>query len=98
LIKPEFDKNGRSVGSKLDQLQSIGKMTKRPVIELVKLEELKPDPTILYILDSFYDLKTGEKITYSEIKAYCDLMQIDLEPEEIEAILKIERIYNSSLR
>jgi hypothetical protein len=98
MIKPEYDKNGRSIGSKLDQLMSISKMTKKPISELVKLEELKPDITILYILDHFYDLKNLEKITYSEIKCYCECMDVNLEPEEIETILKIERIYNSSLR
>jgi hypothetical protein len=70
-------------------------MTKKSIPELKKLEELEPDPTILYILDLFYSLVKGpdSPISYSELKCYCELMQIELEPEEIEAIFKIERVY-----
>jgi len=98
LIKHSYDKNGRSTGSKLDQLQSVAKMIKKPIPELVKLEESAPDTTILYILDIFYTLKKADHITFQEIMAYTVLMDVNLDPEEIDAIFAIERLYNMFIR
>jgi hypothetical protein len=98
LIKHSYDKNGRSTGSKLDQLQSVAKMIKKPIPELVALENIPVDDTILYILDIFYSIKRSEQLTYTELKNYCSLVDMDLDAEEVTLIMDIDNIYNRSMR
>lgn len=59
-----------------------------------------PDPADLpreveYIWNTFIVLFTGHPLTYLEIKAYTDLMQVTLRPFEVEALIKLDRIMRS---
>lgn len=96
LIKPQYDKNGKIVGSKLEQYIAVEKMSGIKVPEL-QLPEV--DPTIMYLLEMFYNIKTSSDIplSYHEINSYRDLMCIDLEPKEVQAIIQIDRSYSRGI-
>lgn len=74
----------------MDQLLAVEKMSGIKPKELVELPT--PDPTILYLVDIFYQVKRelGVKITYSELQSYCMLSEVILEPDEVEVIMKLD--------
>lgn len=64
-----------------------------------ELEFKEPDKSISHVLDYFYEIKNckGEKITYSELKSYQDVMNVRLAPWQCETIMKIDSIFESSV-
>lgn len=95
MLQQQYDSNGKPTGTKLQHLQSVEKMSgKTP--EALQIDE--PDESIAYVLDIFYQLKRskGQKITFSEIQAYCSMMACKLVSWEIEVIMKIDDLFETS--
>ena len=58
---------------------------KPPELELPEVEE-----KILYILEWFYEIKSGEPITYLEIEAWNRLKSIGISADEVEGIMAMD--------
>jgi hypothetical protein len=96
LLKHIKDSKGRSTGTKLEHLQQVYKMTKNKPAEL-DIDE--PDSEVLHVLSYYYDLKktAGEKITYTELKSFMEVMSIDLCSWQCDTIMKIDNIFEGSV-
>ncbi|MGL5525674.1 MAG: phage tail assembly chaperone [Aeromonas veronii] len=46
-----------------------------------------------YMWDIFCELKSAGSIAFSDIKAWCDLMRLDLVPREVQLLRKLDRIH-----
>jgi len=59
----------------------------------------KPEDSITYLLDHFYQAKraAGEKISYTELKHYSELMHFNLSGFEVEVIMQIDSIFEGSV-
>ena len=86
------DSHGRNTGSKLQHLQSVARQTRKTPKEL-QLPEV--DSSMLHLIDYYYDIKKqrGEKITYTELKSFQQLMNISLSAWQVECIMNIDSIY-----
>ncbi|AWH90828.1 hypothetical protein [Salmonella phage PMBT28] len=50
---------------------------------------------VTYLWNTYLSLFTGQPLTFSEIKAYCELMQVSLRPFEVEALITLDRTMRS---
>jgi len=68
-------------------------------VKVPELDYPEPEDTIAYILNHFYAVKqaTGERISYTELKNYSEIMAYHLAAWEFELIIQIDRIYEASL-
>ncbi len=80
-----------------DHYLSIERQTRKKPKEL---EFPEYDATVSHILDYFWRIKAGQGqlITYQEIKAFSELLNIDLRSWQIETIIKIDRVFESAVR
>jgi len=80
--------------TKLEHLKAASRR-----IEVPELKYNDPDDEIKYILEHFYELKhsKGEKIRYLELKAYSEILALNLQPFEVELIMTIDRIFENSV-
>jgi len=94
LIKRLYDSKGNDVGCKLHHLQAVQKMTG---ITPQELDFVLPVDDVCYLLEYFYSVKTakGEKITYTELKAFSEMNCINLDSFEVSAIMLIDRIFEA---
>lgn len=85
------------MGSKMDQMMAVERTSG---IRPPELDIPQPDGTILYIREIFYDVKTeqGTKISYSELKAYCELTDTYLTPAEVKAIMAFDTYFERGLQ
>ena len=92
MLKTVYDSKGRSTGTKFEHLNSVWKMTRKKPKEL---DFPDYDQSVSHLIDLFYDLKEshGKKISYTEIKNFQDLMNIDLASWQVEAIKKIDDLF-----
>lgn len=83
-------KTGKDGTTKLEHLKAAAKRVKVP-----ELDYPEPDESVEYLLDHFYQLKQckGQKISYSELKCYSDMMALNLQPFEVELIMTIDRMF-----
>lgn len=77
--------------SRYDNLKQVEKSLRRKPKQLQGLIEINED--VRYIWDLFIDLfsSTGGEISYSEIKAYSELIA-DVSPFEIRCIMALKRM------
>lgn len=68
---------------------------KRPV----ELNYTEPVDDVCYLLNHFYTIKKsyGQRITYSELSAYNDLMACRFESWEVACIMTIDTIFEGSV-
>ncbi len=80
--------------TKLEHLESVAKRVHVP-----ELEYPAPHQDSVYILNHFYQLKKskGEKIDFTEISHYSELMALNLQPFEVSMIMDIDRIFENSV-
>ena len=80
--------------TKLDNLRAASKRVAVP-----ELNYPEPHDDAIYLLDHFYILKSGvgDRISYTEIKSYSEMMAINLQPFEVEIITGIDRIFDRSI-
>ncbi len=97
LIKQQYDKKGKPIGSKMEQMKSVEKMSGITPKELVDMPE--PDDTIMYMMDIFYSLKreVGVKLSYQEIKSYMDIMGVELDHDEVDCLIKIDNKFERGM-
>lgn len=95
-MKRERDSRGNDLGSRLQHLRAIEEMSGETP-DALKFE--KPPATILYLMDHFWSVKhaAGERISYTELKNYSDMMALGLEAYEVEAIMNIDSIFERSV-
>lgn len=80
--------------TKLDNLRAASRRVHVP-----ELNYPLPDSDAEYLLEHFYSLKArvGDRISYTEIKSYSELMALNLQPFEVEAITGVDRIFDRSI-
>jgi hypothetical protein len=83
--------NGKS--SKVAHLKQVWKVDGEKPEELVALEPDIP-PAGQDIWEIFWELKTGEHITWSECLAYSYLYNIRLQPDVIQILIAMNATYN----
>jgi hypothetical protein len=68
-------------------------------VKVPELDYPEPESSIAYILNHFYALKqaTGERISYTELKSYSQVMAYNLAAWECDLIMQIDRIFEASL-
>lgn len=68
-------------------------------MKVPELDYPEPDDSIAYILNHFYALKqtAGERISYTELKHYSEIMAYHLAAWECDLIIQIDRIFEVSL-
>ena len=72
--------------------EHVCKNGKRNLEELLKLPPLPP--SIGYLWGWFAEVKTGESITYTEIKNWSEMTGKNIEVFEVEIIMRLEAIYH----
>lgn len=55
-------------------------------------DEIALNPDVAYLWSTFSTLFNGSPLTFTEIKAYTELMKIELKPFEVEALKRLDRI------
>lgn len=81
-------------------IDSIGEEEFLNSTEYEYLQEPKVPPCFVWVYTVFIEIYNhcGETLTWSEIKAYCDLRQIVLSQLEIDYILKMNGWANSKIK
>ena len=72
-------------------LEIVAKRKKKPVEELLKLPTLPY--SIGYLWGWFAEVKTGDSITYTEIKSWSEMTGKNVRVFEVEIIMRLESIY-----
>lgn len=80
--------------TKLEHLKQVAKRVAVP-----ELDYPEPDESVDYILEHFYQLKKakGEKISFTELRCYSELLALNLQPFEVKLIMDIDRIFENSV-
>lgn len=81
----------------MDQMKAVEKMSGITPKELMDMPT--PDDTIMYMMDIFYQLKreVGIKLSYQEIKSFMDIMDIDLDHDEVDCLIKIDNKFERGM-
>ena len=63
------------------------------------LEFEEPEESVIFVMDYFWSIRSAsvDKITYNDLKAFQDCMNIHLCSWQCEAIIKIDNIYAGSV-
>ena len=80
--------------TKIEHLRAISGRVSVP-----ELDYPEPHEDAIYLLNHFYSVKrsAGVKIEYTELKHYSDLLALDLQPFEVEVIIRIDNIFEVSV-
>ncbi|QMV29700.1 hypothetical protein [Vibrio phage vB_VnaS-AQKL99] len=81
-------------GSKVplrDHLEQVYKQTGHLPKQLRELPDLPPE--VAYIFNWYVEIKGATRLTYSELQSWTGLTRTHLLPSEVEAIMKLDRIY-----
>lgn len=92
---------------KLERIPKGGNITVRTSLEQVAkstgkrpkdLDHGKPLPEeLVYLWEWFVSVHSNERLSYSELNNWSDLKSVNLRPWEVDAIMKLERIYWSTV-
>ena len=87
-MKP-VDKTGKTKGTRKEHLEAVQKLTG---IKVPELKYTEPDSSVAYLVNHFFEIKKqkGLKISFTELKAYSELMFCDFEAFEIQTIMTID--------
>lgn len=61
--------------------------------ELAYIRNGPPEGTE-YLLDWYCELRGGEYLTFTEIRNWTELMNIELTPEEVDVLKQLDILYN----
>ncbi len=71
-----------------DHLEQVGKTTGK----YDKRLSHEAPPLFIYLWNIFIDLRNESVVTYAEIKAWCELLNMKLSPSEVTIIKKLDRM------
>lgn len=87
-------KREKDGATRLEHLQAVAHK-----VEIPELNYPKPEKTIAYLLDYFYALKKqqGERIGYTDLKHFSEMMLVNLAAWECELIMLIDMLYEANI-
>jgi hypothetical protein len=68
-------------------------------VNVPELEYPPPPDDVVYLLNWFYDVKQakGQRISYTELNNYSSMLDLSIQPEEVRAVMMIDRIFEASV-
>lgn len=58
-----------------------------------ELEFPEIDDDMQYLLGYYYEMKRGNRLTFSEVQSYCTMMGVELAAWECRIIMRIDAIF-----